>query len=75
MRELLFAVVELLAYLAGTGTLAAAGVVAELTSVSYLSAGNTTFGVWLAVMGTVALYAAYSVGTEKLLPSLRDATA
>ncbi|QLD90487.1 hypothetical protein HWV07_16170 [Natronomonas salina] len=72
MRELLLASIELLAYLAGTGALAAAGVFAELTSVSYLTAGNTKFGVWLAVMGTVALYAAYSVGTDKLLPRLRD---
>lgn len=72
MRELLLASIELLAYLAGTGALAAAGVFAELTSVSYLTAGNTKFGVWLAVMGTIALYAAYSVGTDKLLPRLRD---
>lgn len=72
MRELLLASIELLAYIAGTGTLAAAGVFAELTSVSYLTAGNTKFGVWLAVMGTIALYAAYSVGTDKLLPRLRD---
>jgi hypothetical protein len=72
MRELLLAGVELLAYLVGTGALAAAGVFAELTSVSYFSAGNTTFGVWLTVMGLVALYAAYSVGTERLLPTLRD---
>lgn len=72
MRELLLASIELLAYIAGTGALAAAGIFAELTSVSYLTAGNTKFGVWLAVMGTIALYAAYSVGTDKLLPRLRD---
>ena len=72
MRELLLASLELLAYLAGTGALAAAGVFAELSSVSYLTAGNTKFGLWLAVMGTIALYAAYSVGTDKLLPRLRD---
>lgn len=72
MRELLIASLELLAYLAGTGALAAAGVFAELSSVSYLTAGNTKFSLWLAVMGTIALYAAYSVGTDKLLPRLRD---
>jgi hypothetical protein len=75
MRELLLSSLELLAYLAGTGALAAAGVFAELTSVSYLTAGNTKFGLWLAVMGTVALYAAYSVGTDHLLPRLREASA
>lgn len=72
MRELLLASLELLAYLAGTGALAAVGLFAELSSVSYLTAGNTKFGLWLAVMGTIALYAAYSVGTDKLLPRLRD---
>lgn len=72
MRELLLASLELLAYLAGTGALAAAGIFAELSSVSYLTAGNTKFGLWLAVMGTIALYAAYSVGTDELLPRLRD---
>lgn len=75
MRELLLSSLELLAYLAGTGVLAAAGLFAELTSVSYLTAGNTKFGLWLALMGIVALYAAYSVGTDHLLPRLRDATA
>lgn len=75
MRELLLASLELLAYVVGTGVLTAAGVFAELNSLSYLTAGNTKFGLWLAVMGVVALYAAYSVGTDKLLPRFRDATA
>ena len=71
MRELVVSAVELLAYLLTTGVLAAVGLFAELTSVSYVSAGNTTFAVWLAVVGAVALYAAFSLGTEKLLPRLR----
>lgn len=75
MRELLVAALELLAYLAGTGVLALAGLFAEMTSLSYLSDGNTVFGLWLAVMGLVALYAAFSVGTDKLLPRLRDGPA
>ena len=72
MRELVVSAVELLAYLLTTGGLAAVGLFAELTSVSYVSAGNTTFAVWLAVVGAVALYAAFSLGTEKLLPRLRS---
>ena len=48
MRELVVSAVELLAYLVTTGVLAAVGLFAELTSVSYVSGGNTKFAVWLA---------------------------
>lgn len=72
MRELLVAVVELVAYLLGTVALAGAGVFAELNSLSYLDAGNTTFAIWLGVMGAVALYGAFSLGTDRLLPRLRE---
>jgi hypothetical protein len=75
MRELLFAAAELLAYLFGTGVLAVAGLFAEYSSLSYLTAGNHLFAAWLAVMGAIALYAAFSVGTEKLLPHLRSVSA
>jgi hypothetical protein len=74
MRELVFAVVELVAYLLGTGALAVAGLFAEWSSLSYLSSGNHLFALWLAVMGAIALYAAFSVGTERLLPSLDGLT-
>lgn len=72
MRELLVTSVELVAYAVGTAVLAAAGVFAELSSLSYLSAGNQMFAGWLALMGAVALYAAFAVGTERLLPHLRE---
>ena len=72
MRELLVSSLELLAYLLTTGVLAVAGLFAELTSLSYFSAGNLKFSVWLGVIGLVALYAAFSLGTEKLLPRLRE---
>jgi predicted membrane channel-forming protein YqfA (hemolysin III family) len=75
MRELLVSSLELLAYLLTTGALAVAGLFAELTSLSYFSAGNLKFSVWLGVIGLVALYAAFSLGTEKLLPRLRELTA
>ena len=72
MREFLALFVELLAYaVAGVG-LAAAGVFAELTSVSYYTAGNTVFAVWLAVMGLVALYAGVvGIGLGELLPRIQ----
>lgn len=73
MREFIVASLELLAYLVGTGTLALAGVAAELSSLSYLSAGNTKFALWLALVGAIALYAAFSLSTDKVLPRLRDA--
>jgi hypothetical protein len=72
MRELVLAAVELLAYLVTTGVLAGAGLFAELTSLSYVSAGNMKFAVWLALVGAVALYGAFSLGTERLLPQLRS---
>ena len=75
MRELLISSLELLAYLLTTGALAVAGLFAELTSLSYFSAGNLKFSIWLGVIGLVALYAAFSLGTEKLLPRLRELTA
>jgi hypothetical protein len=72
MRELLVAAVELAGYLLGTVALAGAGVFAELTSLTYLDAGNTMFAAWLAVMGFVALYGAFSLGNDHLLPRLRE---
>ena len=72
MRELLVSSVELLAYLLTTGLLAGAGLFAELRTISYASAGNLKFSAWLGVVGLVALYAAFSVGTERLLPRLRE---
>ena len=72
MREFLVSSLELLAYLLTTGVLTVAGLFAELTSLSYFSAGNLKFSIWLGVIGLVALYAAFSLGTEKLLPRLRE---
>ena len=75
MRELLVSSIELLAYLLTTGILATAGLFAEFTSLSYFSAGNLKFSVWLGVIGLVALYAAFSLGTDELLPRLRELSA
>jgi hypothetical protein len=75
MRELLVAALELGGYLLGTVVFAVVGLFAELNSLSYLSAGNHLFAGWLVVIGALALYAAYSVGTEKVLPRVRELTA
>lgn len=74
MRELLVTSVELVGYLIGTAVLAVAGLLAEWSSLSYLSAGNTLFGAWLVVIGALTLYAAFSLGTDRLLPCIREAT-
>jgi hypothetical protein len=73
MKALLEPIVELLAYAVAAVGLTAAGVIAELTSINYLSAGNLTFAVWLAVMGAVALYAGVvALGIEEVLPRLQS---
>ena len=57
MRELLVGLIELFAYAVVAVGFTLAGFFAELTSLEYLSAGNTIFAIWLFVMGAVALYA------------------
>jgi hypothetical protein len=74
MKELLEPAIELLAYAVAAIGFTVAGVIAELTSVGYLNAGNLTFAAWLAVMGAVALYAGVvALGIEEVLPRLRSA--
>ncbi|CCQ35856.1 uncharacterized protein Nmlp_1661 [Natronomonas moolapensis 8.8.11] len=76
MKEILAPVVELVAYAVATAAFTVAGVFAELTSVDYLAAGNTTFAAWLVVMGAVALYAGVvALGAGELLPRVRDTVA
>lgn len=75
MRELLVTSIELFAYLLGTAALAIAGAFAEWSSLSYYAAGNHMFAAWLILIGGIFLYAAFSVGSDKLLPHLRDVTA
>jgi hypothetical protein len=50
--------------------LAVVGALAELAASQNLSAGQMTLGVWEAGVGLIALYAAYSVATEFVLPRL-----
>ncbi len=72
MREFVVAITELFAYVVGTGIFLVLGVFAEISSLSYLSAGNQLFAGWLALMGVMALYAAYSVGTERVIPRISN---
>jgi len=73
MKEILASAVELVAYAVAATGFTVAGVFAELTSVDYLTAGNTTFAVWLAAMGALALYAGVvALGAGELFPRVRD---
>lgn len=72
MKELLASIVELLVYAIAAAGFTAVGVVAELTSLDYLAAGNVSFAVWLAAMGLIALYAGVvALGVGEVLPRFR----
>ncbi|MFO7927293.1 MAG: hypothetical protein ACQET5_04850 [Halobacteriota archaeon] len=73
MKELLAPIVELLVYAVIAAGFTVAGVLAELTSVEYLAAGNMHFAIWLSVMGAVALYAGIvALGLDEVVPRVRD---
>mgnify|MGYP006311213657 FL=1 len=72
MRELLVGLIELFAYAVVAVGFTLAGFFAELTSLEYLSAGNTIFAIWLFVMGAVALYAGVvALGVGEVLPRIQ----
>lgn len=73
MEELLGSLLELLAYAIVAVGLTLVGLFAELTSLSYFVGGNVLFGIWLALMGAIALYAGIvALGVEEVLPRLRE---
>jgi hypothetical protein len=47
------------------------GALAELASFEDLAAGQSVFGLWEIAVGTLLLYAAYSIVTGILVPRLR----
>lgn len=73
MKELLAPAVELFVYAAVAVGFTAVGVLAELTSLRYLAAGNLHFAIWLAGMGLIALYAGVvALGVNEVLPRIRE---
>jgi hypothetical protein len=65
---------ELLAVVLYAGiavVLAVLGALAELASFDDIAAGQSVFGLWEIAVGTLLLYAAYSVVTGLLVPKLR----
>lgn len=60
-----------LLYVFGTGALAVLGIVAEQSGMQFMTAGDTTLGLWSIGVGLIALYAGYLLTTDKLVPQMR----
>ncbi|QSX00691.1 hypothetical protein [Haloterrigena alkaliphila] len=65
--ELLTELLPLVIYAVAGGLLTAGGLAAEYASLQHLGAGEAMVGAWLAAIGCVMLYAAYSIGYRKVL--------
>ena len=66
---------ELLAvvfYAGLAAVLTVVGALAELASLEDIAAGQSLFGLWEVAVGTLLLYAAYSVATSVVVPRLRN---
>lgn len=73
MKEVLVTLMELVLYAFVGSILVVLGAFAELTSLGYIATGNYVFGIWLIVMGGIALYAGIiGIGAKKVLPRLRN---
>lgn len=81
MRDLLFSplaeALGVVFYVVVAGVLTVVGTLAERASLHNLTTGQTTLGVWEAVVGALLIYAAYNVAVHMVLPRVRgtDATA
>lgn len=70
--ELLYAIVEIVAFAVGTGALSTLGIYIELLAMGAFSTGQLTFGLWLVSLGGVSLYfGLYAIGLTELLPRVR----
>lgn len=70
--ELIRELAEILVFGVGTTILSALGVRIELLAATAATAGDTTFGLWLCLLGGVAFYfGLYAMGLTELLPRLR----
>jgi len=81
VRDLLFSplaeALGVVFYVVVAGVLTVVGTLAERASLHNLTTGQTTLGVWEAVVGALLIYAAYNVAVHMVLPRVRgtDATA
>lgn len=58
-------------YAVVAGALTVVGAIAENAGIHDLTAGQTTVGLWEAVVGAVLIYAGFSVAYHIVLPRLR----
>lgn len=74
MRESLLelGIQSVLVLLYGIGALGAgiAGILIEHRSIAYFLAGEYQLGVWVGIIGLVALFTAYLIITDKLQPAV-----
>jgi hypothetical protein len=79
MRELIFGplaeTLGVVFYVVVTGVLTVVGALAERAGLHDLATGQTTLGVWEAVVGALLIYAAYNVAVHIVLPRVRGADA
>lgn len=72
LLELLPELVELLFYGTGSLGLSAVAFYAESFAVASVESGQVKLGAWAAVMGTVALFFAYLLATDKFRAKLGE---
>ncbi|ELZ81950.1 hypothetical protein C453_18079 [Haloferax elongans ATCC BAA-1513] len=70
--ELLPDILELLVFGVGSAALSLVGAYIEQFALLSVQHGNLGLGAWAVVMGLVALYFAYLLGTDKFHPKLRE---
>ncbi|ELZ65264.1 hypothetical protein C5B91_07645 [Haloferax sp. Atlit-10N] len=73
--DLLPELLELLVFSLGSAGLSLAGAYIERFALVTFEQGNVEIAAWAVVMGAVALYFAYNVGTDKVRPKFRDVRA
>jgi uncharacterized membrane protein YraQ (UPF0718 family) len=73
MLESLIEVLPEVGYAAAATVLAIFGVTVELNGLQSVAGGDLVVGVWMAVLGGVALYACLELTREKVVPGLRRA--
>lgn len=73
LLEVLPEVLLELLYPVAAAVLAVMGILTEIGGYENVTAGDSTLGVWMLVMGAVMLYAAVSITYEKALPAMRSA--
>jgi uncharacterized membrane protein len=70
LLEILPALLELLAFGAGSVGLSVAGLYIERVALTTAQSGHVKLGAWLAFMGAMAFYFAYLMSTDKFRPKL-----